>query len=498
MDACAGAGGGVAVSDATPRKRRRWPRVLLILGVVTAVLLCAVAVRARLHVAPPPGDPRASYLELLARAHDGRPHDRAAWAELQSLDDDNKRIAEPFREEIYLLFGEVYDTPHDIRRMPDRPEYWTDWDTDDLDPSRVESVNDILRRSIDAYRASPTPARLRELLDAGTLRPPGPDPELPIMELDTWWMTRLRRLALMEQARAIRAHELGEDAEAIEAVATIMDLGLVSERHPTAISMLMGVSMRHHALDAVHQMLRRRVPSERVLADLGAVLRRAREERRADHRFLDGERYAVLEMLRRTYAGELIGSDPPMRGDPLKTQFNLPNHRRLAGMIDTVYDASVRWAALPPYERPGSPDDPETVLSALKNDFDEIDVYVPAFNRAIISVTHDGVRLDAMILRLELHRWHARHGDFPPTLEALIDPADPDALDALPTDPLNPDADFVYRAYPDDPDLYLLYSVGADGTDDGCVFDVDHTDRFVIDLTSGRDTLLSPRITPPE
>lgn len=66
----------------------------------------------------------------------------------------------------------------------------------------------------------------------------------------------------------------------------------------------------------------------------------------------------------------------------------------------------------------------------------------------------------ACMLQLALLMHHAAVGAYPQTLDALA----PHFLDGLPHDPLNPSGAFGYRL---EGEKYVLYSVGADGVDNG-------------------------------
>ncbi len=77
------------------------------------------------------------------------------------------------------------------------------------------------------------------------------------------------------------------------------------------------------------------------------------------------------------------------------------------------------------------------------------------------------MRLDGMKLMLALRRHQERTGQYPQSLDDLV----PVELAALPRDPLAPDGRYRYRlldAASADPRIaFILYSVGADGVDDG-------------------------------
>lgn len=73
--------------------------------------------------------------------------------------------------------------------------------------------------------------------------------------------------------------------------------------------------------------------------------------------------------------------------------------------------------------------------------------------------TQSSLRLATLYLAVRSHQAHL--GSPPPTLSDLV----PTYFTELPTDPLAPDGQFRYRVNPDN--TFMLYSVGADQTDDG-------------------------------
>lgn len=93
--------------------------------------------------------------------------------------------------------------------------------------------------------------------------------------------------------------------------------------------------------------------------------------------------------------------------------------------------------------------------------------------------TRDGRRL---ALAIEIYR--GQHGGLPPTLDALT----PEVLAEAPRDPWAADGRYVYRLDDASPLGYVLYSVGADGVNDGGV-----RDGPMLSPEPGTDQLLAPR-----
>ncbi|HVX62462.1 MAG TPA: hypothetical protein VHC19_17725, partial [Pirellulales bacterium] len=88
-----------------------------------------------------------------------------------------------------------------------------------------------------------------------------------------------------------------------------------------------------------------------------------------------------------------------------------------------------------------------------------IRLYAPAFSASTGIETSAAVSLDLARLSLALAGYHARHGKYPAELKALS----PEWLAKIPLDGFS-DAAFHYQPHDDG---YLLYSIGANGTDDG-------------------------------
>ncbi len=132
---------------------------------------------------------------------------------------------------------------------------------------------------------------------------------------------------------------------------------------------------------------------------------------------------------------------------------------------DKIWDAMMRLAPMTLPERMASGLDPEATLESLSPRFVFLRTMTPALPHLLITneprlISGAGARL---MLALEIYR--AEQGRLPAALEDLV----PSILDSLPID-RSSGKPFVYRAL-ERPDRfgrdYLLYAIGADGTDDG-------------------------------
>lgn len=85
---------------------------------------------------------------------------------------------------------------------------------------------------------------------------------------------------------------------------------------------------------------------------------------------------------------------------------------------------------------------------------------IPNYTRAGKTAVHTETERQMTLAAIALKRFQLRHGQLPPTLEALV----PELLPAVPYDYMSAKP-LVYRLKADG--SYLLYSVGDDGKDDG-------------------------------
>ncbi|MCA9289754.1 MAG: hypothetical protein KDA25_01425 [Phycisphaerales bacterium] len=298
------------------------------------------------------------------------------------------------------------------------------------------------------------------------------------------FMQELGRARLL--AFALAAHmRLSAEAGDYDAAARSFEriLGLASAiEQPILISMLVADSIRSLVLSEVApELIEHTYPEAAARRMLDAMDRFAP---RATRIGIEGERLALHDIIQRTFtddgAGDghalldrfaeflgdwsMTGSEPPrgFAGAAL-SRFYLASRRETVDVIDSMYEALQVRLAMPLAQRAGLPVQPFGP-AALSNRFSLVTGLLPtlqgaADQRDAAASTFAGVRI---MVALELH--HARHGTWPATLDALV----PGILPSLPLDPITA-GPFGYRLLANDPDgrPYLLYSLGADGVDDG-------------------------------
>src|SRR5204863_887448 len=96
---------------------------------------------------------------------------------------------------------------------------------------------------------------------------------------------------------------------------------------------------------------------------------------------------------------------------------------------------------------------------------------------------------------LAIEAFRAEQGRLPTSLDELV----PGVLPALPVDPFAPDGRLRYRvlAQPDELGrVYLLYSVGADGVDDGGMEDPRDNMMGLHGTGTGKDYIINARQRP--
>lgn len=140
------------------------------------------------------------------------------------------------------------------------------------------------------------------------------------------------------------------------------------------------------------------------------------------------------------------------------------SRRDLLSKYDEMMDRLEANAALWPWERDKSISLDAEVEAMHANALTRsryllLSILLPALEKAVTTLDQANARRDATIAALALHRWHAEHGSFPESLDALV----PAYLPRLPLDPVD-GKPLRYAITPDGP---VLYSLGADGDDDG-------------------------------
>lgn len=160
------------------------------------------------------------------------------------------------------------------------------------------------------------------------------------------------------------------------------------------------------------------------------------------------------------------------------------DRKETVGVIDRYFDAFIRQATMSREQRLADPfDDSEFRQLNWRHPIPKL--LLPAITKAIDE--RDGVecQIAGTILMLSIEQYRASSGHYPGSLIDLI----PAILDELPRDPYSAEG-FIYRKVSENLESagYLLYSVGADGVDNGATMSAeDPSDAFTADSSDGLD-----------
>jgi hypothetical protein len=467
-------------------RRPLWcrPRNVLLVVLLVAVGLVVYAVAWALTAEPEPTVDYGKRLETLtARA---QPPGENAWPYLVEA----ARIMEAVRAEL--------------------AEEGLDFDDDS--PEGLE----IIRRAITRLRAG---GAFDQLALAG--RCPNavrPRPSLDEGSLLSSLMPELAHLRMLSQAR-VASMELaiadGAVADAVEAFDQVLVMAGTCSDQATFIEQLVGWSIASLALER----LRNAVLEHPMDAK---TLRRFLD--RLDARTplgdaalgLEGERLAFLDVVQRTHsdnghgsgrvipkaAGQFVdttGYGPPGRptGDSPRIinllGFILPTRRDLTEKADAYYDDMIRRSRLSYIRRHDEPTEPDASVEQLGPRYFLLNMLIPAVSRFLDRADIAQCMVDGSSLLLAVEGYRAEHGECPPALAALV----PEWIESVPDDPFS-ESPYVYRLVPGDAGGYLLYSVGADGRDDGGAGDPQEPQTALTEHGIGQDFVFNQPRPPAE
>jgi hypothetical protein len=298
-------------------------------------------------------------------------------------------------------------------------------------------------------------ARPRAIRDLN-LNPVQPAVTLMLPELG-----QIRNLARINAARmklAVDAHDLKEFADATEA---LFALARMERQQPFLLDGLVGAAVEALGYARVREILATHPDAQWLDAMDKAIARQSFVPDRAT--FFEGERLSILDTT------GWVFSNPKMvrrgRFSPgLANMFGGQAQGRLGTYTENRDEINARFATLASlagkdhWERPAGALNQSSELLMLN-------LLMPAMSKALES--HDKLELDrrgyAVMSALEHYR--LAHGEYPASLTALV----PDQLKQLPLDPWSGKPLGYVKLKEKDAQgrEYLLYSVGADGQDDG-------------------------------
>jgi hypothetical protein len=298
-------------------------------------------------------------------------------------------------------------------------------------------------------------------------------------ELGQLRMLAKARVASMEMAIADGAH-----ADAVEAFDQVLAIAWACSHQATLIEQLVGWAVASLALER----LRYAVVEQPMDAP---TLRRFLERLRARTPLgdpalgLEGERLSFLDVVQRTHSDNGRGSGrliPTASGQFVDTTgygpsgrptgdspgiinvlgFILPSRKDLTEQADAFYEDMVRRSRLSYRQRQAEGAGPDDRLEELGPRYFLLNMLIPAVGRFLDHGDIMQCMIDGSSLQLAVEGFRAEHGECPPALVALV----PEWIETIPDDPIS-GSPYGYRLVPGDAGGYLLYSVGADGRDDG-------------------------------
>jgi hypothetical protein len=297
-------------------------------------------------------------------------------------------------------------------------------------------------------------------------------------------LAELRSLALLLVADAWRAVTVGDGALARDNIEATLSVARHTRETPILIADLISRSQTHLALETLGAILD---GNAEILSDddLHALAHRvgAVHDGHLTIR-LESEKLWFRDLVQRIYTDDGKGDGRPTAGG-LRLQNTLSgldypppqihagvltpaasllmaSRREMTGECDRVFARLEAEFAKPLWEQ--DIDGLDAMAEALQTPsyqlrYPLVGLVVPALSRVGVMREQSAMERDAVLvaIALELHR--RRHGDWPAALEELV----PELLPAVPPDRFNGQP-LRYRLLDGRP---LVYSVGADGDDDG-------------------------------
>lgn len=463
---------------AKPRRRRLWPYACLFLLLALAIGIFYVYRIATLK----PG----TSIDYAQQRHDrvraSQPNGEDAWPTYEALFDAHQRLIDAIRDE--APYNEHYV----------HPEYTT---LVDNPPSAGPPIGDA---AIDAYRAEKAAAQggdyvlarqwalaalehfpeygIDERLDALRAARTLVRPASQTFMLGALWqdLGDSRGLARALRARMRLAGERGDHAAFVADFERTLALARHVGAQATVIERLVGIGITASALSETKEQLRLHPPDARTCRDLLAALdRQVHFQPFSFH--IEGEREQLLEYLqaihsddghadgiRITTAARALAGDPPGPRIVNVAGIFLPSKKQMVDAANTAFDGVAKSADLPRRRDRKSVFDYGAFVAVLGPRYSLLAPLGSALDKAIAS--NDQVQLDLAgtrtLIAIELFR--LENGHLPASLAELV----PSCLPSLPDDPYAPDGmlRYVILDHPDEhARTFLLYSVGADGTD---------------------------------
>lgn len=368
---------------------------------------------------------------------------------------------------------------------PDRPMY-DEYHT-------CDQVREAARLAIAAAAAEGVPEALARLVTQRRFERPLP----ATGQMITFMLPELgraRALARYNAGRMFVALEQNDHAEFVAAYEQTLTLGRIFGHQFTLIDHLVAIAIHSLIFNRLYEALTERPLPEPVLRRLLEATDRQAPLPPIALAF-EGERIRLHDFIQWTHTDDGRGSGRFMPTAiasigvfagtgavpfPAFSEWRLFN---LAGLVfpskaattrrgDQFYDNLIRYSRLTPQERRTDRFQPDAYVETLPKRYLVLRLMLPAAGQGIQSRDQYETQLAALRILIAIELFNAANGRYPASLDELA----PSILPEIPLDPiggqpfgyrlLKPEEDTVRRA-DGSPRPYLLWSVGADGVDQG-------------------------------
>ncbi len=302
---------------------------------------------------------------------------------------------------------------------------------------------------------------------------------------------KYRNFARLNGSRMYLAHQAGDDAEMAQAYEETLALARISSHGSFLIEYLVGIAIDQLAFNELRNELVERVPSEEVLVRLLAAM--DRQQMPPIRQIVEGERLAVLDTIQWTHtddgrgSGRLITSNLSQlsgmwgglggsTGSWLQDAgswkiMNLggaafPSKAANIRKVTQIFDLIEGAMGKPFYQRDNAEATVDALTEALPQRYVLLRMMLPATGKAMQSNDHEVACREGTRAMIAVELYKKRYGTYPATIDELS----PRILARPPIDPFTGKG-FGYRVLEAGKDPsgrgYLLYSFGADQTDNG-------------------------------